>query len=161
MQSGVQDKRFTQIGIAVMLALLAILGLRSAGTVRAVLAPIAGPTATAEAAAPAGVNISALCRRDSLIDEAVPGRRDPFRTASAAGPRLGRVVSGGEAASPAAKPGLCALLYDNINPTAQVSLDGVRSGWLRPGDEFQGWRVTAITKDSVTMTKGAESIALP
>jgi hypothetical protein len=161
MSSDSRDKRLTQIGIAVMLVLLAILGVRSTRTVQAVLAPVSGTAAAAPAASQADPDIASLSRRDSLIDSAAPGRRDPFRESADPLPRVRRSGVSSDEETPRAKPGLCALLFDNVNPTTQVSIDGVRSGWLRQGDEFQGWTVAVITKDSVTMTKGGDSLVLP
>lgn len=156
-----REKNLTQIGIGVMLVLLAILGVRSTSTVKAVLTPLAGAAAAPALDAPTGLDLAALGVRDSLIDSAAPGRRDPFRESYDPQPRAERSGVSREEEPQRVKPSLCALLFDNVNPTTQVSIDGVRSGWLRQGDEFQGWRVAAITKDSVTVTKGDESLVLP
>jgi hypothetical protein len=161
MSSDSRDRRLTRIGIAVMLALLAILGVRSAKTVQAVLKPVAVAAATEPAAASGVRDIAALGRRDSLIDSAAPNQRDPFRGSTDPQPRAERSGAAVRERAQPATPGLCALLFDNVNPTTQISIEGVRSGWLRQGDEFQGWKVAAITKDSVTMTKGGESLVLP
>ncbi len=157
MVQDLQDKRSFRVGLAIMLALVLVLALRSQRTVSAVLAnPAVAAAAPAEAVA-AGVDMAALDRRDSLIAAAQPVARDPFsarRTQpTERAPRQIEAV--------ATAPTLSALLFDHVNPSTQINVEGQRSGWLHQGETFQGWTVSAITSDAVTITKGGDTVVLP
>ncbi len=157
MAQDLQEKRTFRIGLAVMLVLVLVLALRSQRTVSAVLA---NPAVAAEAAAAVpgdDVDMASLDRRDSLIAAAQPVGRDPF-SARRTEPteRVTRQI-----VAVATAPTLSALLFDHVNPSTQINVEGQRSGWLHQGETFQGWRVTAITSDTVTITKGGETIVLP
>ncbi len=57
-------------------------------------------------------------------------------------------------------PDLRALLYDNVNPSVQLSSGATTSGWLHKGDSFLGWTVVEITATSIRISRGGESIVL-
>ena len=159
MVQDLQDKRTFRIGLAVMLALVLVLALRSQRTVSAVLANPAMAAASADAAPAAGggVDMVSLDRRDSLIAAAQPVARDPFsarRTAPTERPPR-------QIEAVATVPTLSALLFDHVNPSTQINVAGQRSGWLHQGETFQGWTVSAITSDAVTITKGGDTVVLP
>ncbi len=147
-----------RVGMAIMLVAVLVLALRSQSTVKAVLA---GPVLAAEtASAPAddGLDMASIAHRDSLIAAARPVARDPFNARSVA-PSTTAERRSVEAAH--VRPILSALLFDRVNPSTQINVNGQRSGWLHQGETFQGWTVTAITSDAVTITKGGDTVVLP
>jgi len=156
MAQDLQDKRTFRIGLAVMLVLVLVLALRSQRTVSAVLAKPAAAAVTT-AGGEIGVDMASLARRDSLIVAAQLVARDPF---NARRTRPTAQVQQREVAVTAA-PSLSALLFDHVNPSTQINVEGQRSGWLHQGETFQGWTVAAITSDAVTITRGGETIVLP
>ncbi len=58
------------------------------------------------------------------------------------------------------RPKLRTLLYDDVNPSAQISYKGDRSNWLHVGDEFRGWKIDDITKDTVTVSRRSRRYVL-
>jgi hypothetical protein len=157
MTNGTNGRRGFWVGFALLLLVGVFLGIRVGGAVHAVLGGrvlvSGGPADTAGIAAlPDGA-------KDTLIADALMGDRDPFRD-----PPAVRIEGGGVAkASPAiAKepPALRALLYDNVNPSVQLSQDATISGWLHKGDSFLGWTVIEITSTSTTISRGGESVVL-
>lgn len=156
------ESRNHRLSIVIMFVLVGLLGMRSAKTTRVVLTPVAGTIDSVQSLLPQGLNIMAIGHRDSMIALAAPARRDPFREKTDPPKQRVHVSRTRREQKPKRqKLELGALLYDNINPTAQVSIDGKRSGWLRQGDVFQGWTVAVITTDTVTLTKGRDRIVLP
>jgi len=99
-----------------------------------------------------------ISERDSLIAASVPRGRDPFARPVAA-PRPAPAA----AAAPTfveAQPALRAIVFDEVDPNVQISIDGRTSPWLRPGDVFEGWRVIRITAGSVHLYKGDRLVEL-
>lgn len=141
----------------VLLVSSLVLGVRAYGAVRAVLSGNQiGTAAQLPALSPTLAHVALL---DSLVTAAEPPRRDPFRDVVIEGP-----IRSTGAPSPAKedpRPVLRALLYDKQQPTAQISLGGATSGWLRVGDDFLGWKVTAIDAAAVRLSRAGEVVVLP
>jgi len=97
--------------------------------------------------------------RDSLLKEDDSFPRDPFRSPSTS------TVSRRQTPQPqqeteAPPPVLRALLYDNVNPSVQLSVGSMTSDWLLEGDTFEGWVIEGIGPDSVRLSKDDESVVL-
>ncbi len=148
--------------IALLLAFCLILGLRvrtTLATTGTAAPPAADPPAAASAVT---VDGDRLTTQRTMLAEQARTRRDPFRRSEASileQPEL--PVDGPPEVRKLVGPALSALLYDHRDPMTQISVDGERSGWLRPGDTFRGWRVAAITPRAVTITKGGKQVILP
>ena len=84
---------------------------------------------------------------------------DPFGGgASASNPS---VPTEAVAAPVVERPVLRAFLYDDRQPTIQVAIGELTSGWLRAGDKFQGWTVTDINATAATLSRNGQSVVLP
>lgn len=157
MSMQMKSDKTLRLGLGFMVLLVLVLGLRSGKTVSTVLAmdhavqaePVQTPTDD--------IDLAQIDARDRRIAEATPVDHDPFRRPGAPqAPRERRSRAPREIVAPS----LGALLYDNVNPSAQISIQGERSDWLRQGDEFKGWTVRSITPQSVTITNGRETVVL-
>lgn len=97
--------------------------------------------------------------RDSLLAEALPATRDPFKNAP---PPLSGRTTPATATATAYRPVpiLRALLFDTVNPSVQLSLGERTSEWLHKGDGFRGWTVTEITPTSVELSCQGKRIVL-
>ncbi|MBC8423610.1 hypothetical protein H8E07_05765 [bacterium] len=157
-----QDRKYYTVGIGAMLLVVLLLGLRSSQTVKSVLADKI-PYETTEIQQPQLVKeaVKGVSARDSLVACALlDGKlRDPFaqetrkpstRRTVKAPPRVARLI----------EPSLAALIFDNVNPTVQITIEGERSDWLRTGDQFRGWQVAEIAAKSVKVKKGDREIVL-
>ena len=108
---------------------------------------------------PRRAQASVAVYRDSLLAQARPGDHDPFRA-----PQLpDRVFSPTRATSPGPEvpPVLRAFLFDNVNPSVQISQGGETSEWLHRDDSFRGWTVIDLQSNSVRISKGGKSVVLP
>ena len=146
--------------LGLLLAVGLVLGFLADRAVRTVLAGHRG--ATESVAEPAGsAALRTPATEDSLLALATPGLRDPFRAPPA--PRSDRTVAAPSQAPSqlTGTPVVRALLYDNVNPTVQIGIGSVTSGWLHAGDLFQGWTVVEISSTSVRITRNGESVVLP
>ncbi len=97
--------------------------------------------------------------RDSLVEQARMGRRDPFQPPPMERAAV-RVPVVQAAPAPPPEPRLGSLVYDNVAPTVQLTVGEERSGWLRPGDVFHGWTVLEITRASVRVANGTRTRVL-
>lgn len=153
-----QERTAFRIALALIMLLVVGLGVRSGKTVDAVLTY--QPDTVGSVAAPAigdGIDLDAVARRDSILAATSVQDRDPFTALAAAPkPKPKRV----RRAPKIVNPTLNALLFDNVNPMVQISIAGERSGWLHKEEEFRGWRVTRIAKDSVEVRNKKRSVVL-
>jgi hypothetical protein len=156
MATDITSDKTLRMSLAFMALLVLVLGLRSQKTVTSVLT-LDHASHTASVQTPTGdLDLVRIDERDRRIAEAKPTGRDPFLQRETK-PRTVKVpVELREVLAPS----LGALLYDNVNPSAQISIEGERSEWLRQGDEFKGWTIKSITPESVTITKGRDTIVL-
>jgi hypothetical protein len=99
--------------------------------------------------------------RDSLLVQARSGDRDPFRAPSVPSPILTGARRVSSEAAVEAPPVLRAFLFDNVNPSVQISQEGATSEWLHRGDSFRGWTVVDLQSESVRISKGGKSVTLP
>ena len=157
-RSGRDNPRLTLLLLA---ALTAILGLRVRSTWALAGTPV-GPPVPAEVTSALTVDGERLQAQQRLLATGAPVRNDPFRREAVVPMDVPPAL--GDAPAEVKKlvgPALSALLYDHRDPTTQITVDGERSGWLRPGDTFRGWTVTAISPRTVTITKGGKVVILP
>lgn len=156
------DRKYYTVGICAMLLVVLLLGMRSMQTVKAVLADKV-PLVEQEVQHPQLVKeeLKGVTSRDSLVAAAVldSSLRDPFFGAvSKHDPRS--PVKAPRQAARLVEPLLTALIFDNVNPTVQISVGSERSDWLRAGDQFRGWQVAEIDANSVKVKKGDREIVL-
>jgi hypothetical protein len=52
------------------------------------------------------------------------------------------------------------ILYDQIRPEVQFSVDGNLSGRLHPGQSFRGWTVMSISTRSCVVQKDGRMLTL-
>ncbi len=156
-----QDERSWRYGGLVLLAMVLVLGLRVRGTMATVMRTgfIAGEQPVP---APAErIDDAALMRQRRELDTAVATGRDPFIHRDVRPVPRPDLADAPAEVRRAIGPALSALVHDHRDPTVQITVDGRRSGWLRPGDTFHGWKVTEITPRTVTITKGGKRVILP
>jgi hypothetical protein len=157
MTNGARQHRSFWIGVVLLLLVGVFLGIRAGRAVHAVLGD--GETSVEPVAAAVGTAAAFDGVKDSLLAVAVMHERDPFRDPP---PLRAEGVVNRAAPPPVAKapPDLRALLYDNVNPSVQLSQGTTTSGWLHRGDSFLGWTVLEITPTSTTIARGGESVVL-
>lgn len=163
MNNPVPQSHISWIGLGLLGLLGIFLAVRAEHAVGLVLArrhavPESQPVSGSDLSA----RIGAMAARDSLEAAAQPGERDPFRDPP---PRAPRQALGAVAGSPPAQAELSpvarAVLYDRVDPRAQLSVGPEVSAWLRPGDAFQGWTVVRITPATITLAQGERQLTLP
>ena len=138
------------LGALVLVSLL--IGIRVGETVRDVLGgPRSASSAFAALSPPAIAPIDTASAPD-----AVP-LRDPFRRETPAPKR--RPVDPAPT-KPPVLPTLRSLLFDETNPTVQIMVGAAVSGWLRPGETFQGWQILEIGPTSVRVANNGRMITL-
>jgi len=158
-----QDKKVQNLGIGIMLAVVLLLGMRSLQTVNTVLSdshPIDEPAVVHKKLV--GDDLKGVTQRDSLIAIATldASVRDPFGPAAVEPKPRKRSRAPRPVAARVVEPLLAALIFDDINPTVQITVGKKRSDWLRAGDLFQGWQVAEIDARSVRVKKGDKEIVL-
>lgn len=145
-----------------LLAIVAIiLGLRSERTISKVLSPKGGvlQRSVAQASTMDSLRLT-LEYKDSLLANALPGKRDPFRDPPVRRTSKPRRPSKPPQPEPETPPELRALLFDSVNPSAQFSSSAGRSDWLHVGDSYRGWLIDSITENSVKISKGNRTLVL-
>jgi hypothetical protein len=143
------DKGFWA-GYAVLLLVGIFLGLRSERTVTTVLAANSRDIrSTSPSTGPVIIDPVRLVLQDSLLVHTEPKVRDPFHPLPVK-PKPRREEPKPELPE---IPSLRALMYDSVNPSAQINIGSSRSGWLYEGDTFRGWKVINITQQSVWISK--------
>ena len=105
-----------------------------------------------------------------LLEAAKAGKRDPFGHPPKARPKPKPKKSGSSSQAvapkpkpkpkPAVPPTLRVLLYDNVDPCLKLTLKGKTSGWLRVGESWKGWTITAIGEHSATVSKAGKTITI-
>ena len=156
-----QDRRFHVVAVLLMLFVVGFLGLRSRQVMNTVLNDDPGTTATSTAATRlVDEHLEGIADRDERVAEARldADRRDPFSLSRSAPPP--RRTTPPPKVQRLIQPHLAALIYDDVSPTVQIRISGVRSDWLRTGDHFKGWRVAEIGSDSVKVSKGGRDVVL-
>jgi hypothetical protein len=147
---------WTSVGLVLVVGIiLGVLAERSAQPILSAHWNAAGPIQDAAGSPP-----HAMGGPDSLYASASALGRDPFRAPAAPRPERQAALR-----DPAPKvtgpPVVRALLYDNVNPTVQIGVGGMTSGWLHTGDNFEGWTVVEINPTSVRVSRDGESVVLP
>ena len=159
MANGTQRNRQLWLGFALLVLVGVLLGLKTQQAVSLVLgAKNRVSIGNSFQPAPEGALLAQVANRDSLLEDTGSLDRDPFRNPIVWKPskvRTDKPEKDGEAV-----PILRALLYDNVNPSIQLSTGAVTSGWLRKGDSFQGWVIVEIGPDSVRISKNDENVVL-
>ncbi len=149
------------IGFAVLLVLVAGLGVKSRQTARTVLQAASNQGGSAVHSSDDPHGIISITYRDSLIAEAETNLSNPFRHSTVAVPTT---VSRQPAATPTVRkptePKLLTLLYDEVGPCVQINVGNDRSGWLHVGEEFQGWNVDEIANSAVTVSRAGHRVVL-
>jgi len=143
------DKGFWT-GYLLLLLVGVFLGLRSERTVTAVLAAQNRDIrSTSPSTGSLDIQPARLEFRDSLLVHTQPKVRDPFHPLP--------VKTKPRKVEPKPElpeiPSLRALLYDSVNPSAQINIGSSKSGWLHEGESFRGWTVINITPQSVWISK--------
>lgn len=155
------DRKHYTIGIGLMLAIILVLGLRSKQTMNAVLADkIQLTTETVQHTRLITDELKGVSTRDSLVAVAQldPNLQSPFDIDLKTAPK--NVAKAPTKAARFIRPRLAALIFDDVSPTVQIRVGGVRSQWLRPGDRFKGWKVAEIDSRSVKIKKGDREVVL-
>jgi hypothetical protein len=98
-------------------------------------------------------------QRQTRLDFAHAGERDPFRPAPAP-PVVREAPRTPPKPRPEAKPVLRALLFGSSRPAIIIKLNQSESDWLQTGQQFKGWTVVEINPASATVTKGQRRIEL-
>ena len=154
---GTQDRAFLPGFVAVLLV-GSFLGIRAGEAVRMVLGVQAGAERRSSASSPAKSEpLVAVARRDSLIAAAGAFFRDPFHPAAEPVTLRPPPLF---APPPPIQPTLRALLFDPAVPLAQIAVGSAISGWLHPGEVFQGWTVEEISAKSVRLSRAGETVNL-
>jgi len=157
-----QDRKYYAVGVGAMLLVVLLLGLRSKEAVQAVLNDRA-PELTAETERPELVvaAVRGVAARDSMVAVAHLDAklRDPFARDKKA-PKSDRPVRRPQRVAKVIRPALSALIFDEVHPTVQITIEGERSDWLGTGDKFRGWQVAEILARSVKVKKGDKEIVL-
>jgi len=102
--------------------------------------------------------LAQIADRDRLLAATGSLERDPFR--SPRDSHVDRNPTPQRRESTGGVPVLRALLFDNVNPSVQLSIGAHTSDWLREGDSYEGWVVMEIGVDSVRISKGDQSLVL-
>jgi hypothetical protein len=159
MRPSMSGGRSAWIGYAALALALLVLGAQVRQTVLTVLSARGGAGGVGAAATDSGTpGWRSVAERDSLVDRARMGPRDPFRPAAV----RAAVRAPGAAPAPerAPDPKLGSLLFDNVAPSVQLTIGTRRSGWLRTGEVFEGWRVVEISRVLVRVTDGTRTLVL-
>lgn len=93
--------------------------------------------------------------RDTELTSIEDAPRDPFNKV-----RTTRRSTTPQAPPKAPPPQLRMILYDQLSPEVQFSVNGDISGRLTPGQSFRGWTVVSISARSCVIQKGGESLTL-
>jgi hypothetical protein len=154
-------RRRNERGSAVLTALvLAVSGIYLALRCWSAVQAMTAPPPRAEVASPEGsaALVAQAEARDGMPAQAGPPERDPFHRVRVTPPRPARTTR----AAPAepALPVLRMILYDEIRPEVQFSVDGDLSGRLHPGQSFRGWTVRSISTRSCVVEKDGRSLTL-
>jgi hypothetical protein len=153
------DRRGFWFGLALLALVGLFLGIRAGGAVRTVMGGRGWAATHPVGSTSTGVRGQGSAAKDSLLSAVGSPERDPFRDAPA--PRAeGGFIQKAAPSEARVPPDLRALLYDNVNPSVQLSSGATTSGWLHKGDSFLGWTVVEITATSIRISRGGESIVL-
>jgi hypothetical protein len=155
------NDRNAWIGFAVLLLLVAVLGVKSRKTAAHVLKSDVQHATTAVIAGNDPHDLAVIARRDSILEEARTLRRNPFRRNRVVEP-VKPVVQREEAPAQDMNEGprLLTLLYDDVGPCVQIRVEGERSGWLHVGETFQGWKVDEIAEGAVGISRRGRELVL-
>jgi hypothetical protein len=158
------DARNFWIGLIALLLVGLFLAVRTERGVSMVTAtrPDAPIAKDAEAASQRAL-LADLDAKAARVRTAIAGERDPFRD-----PPVFRSEAASADAAPARPappprvppPGLRAVVYDQVNPSVQLSSGARTSDWLHQGDIFQGWKIEKIESKSVTVSRNGEIAVL-
>jgi hypothetical protein len=146
-------------GYAALLLGLLVLGVQVQRTMTAVLSLGSGAgSGTSGDMGEEAAGWGSIAARDSLIARAHVGARDPFQSGA---PRVTSSPAAAESRpAPDPDPRLGSLLFDNVAPSVQLTVGPSRSGWLRQGDAFLGWKVVEVGRTSVKVAKGSRTLVL-
>lgn len=96
--------------------------------------------------------------RDEVLSRVETPERDPFRAARTTFRRPVRNTPPPPAEEP--PPALSMVLYDQVSPEVQFSVDGAYSGRLKVGQSFRGWTVMSISSRSCVVAKNGKTFTL-
>ena len=154
-----RDGENLKFGVALLLVVGIVLGVRSEAAIRAVLSFKGATSVTADSQVARTKELSEKMEsRDRLLDGAVVGPRDPFHAPPAPQQAVKQVRA--PKPVPPVQPVIRAFLYDNVNPSVQIGVGAEVSGWMRKGDSFQGWTVVEITNTTVRVSRSGTSLVL-
>jgi hypothetical protein len=152
-----RKKRDEKGAAALTVLILAVSGIylafRAWTVTHMVLAP---PSSTAELTTSSQLTtVSRAVDRDTELISIESSPRDPFN----------RVQTVRRSTTPkpppkAPPPQLRMILYDQLSPEVQFSVNGDISGRLTPGQSFRGWTVVSISARSCIVQKGDKSLTL-
>ncbi|MBU1699084.1 MAG: hypothetical protein KJ970_17095 [Candidatus Eisenbacteria bacterium] len=154
-----QKNRTIWYALAVLFGVCLFLGFRTQTVVTSVLWN-GNSTGEQQIVVENGDLLDRLSAKDSLLSVDVELTRDPFKVPSRpkSRPRTSDVKL--KSKNEVVKPVLRALLFDNVNPSVQLSVGSTQSSWLRVGDTFQGWFIQDITSSGITVVKDEEEVFL-
>ncbi len=155
------NDRRAWIGFAVLLVLVALLGLRSRQTATTVLRAETATAGSAVRSTEDPHGLMEIARRDSMLTAARATRSNPFRRGRTVAP-VAQTPQPENTPAPEkpTEPRLLTLLYDDVGPCAQITIGSDRSGWLHEGEEFQGWNVDEIGDMAVTVSRAGRRLVL-
>lgn len=93
--------------------------------------------------------------RDSMLTSLIDRVKDPFFKPEVKAPVVVQATK-----VEAGLPKLNILIYDGVAAMAKLSIDDVTSSWLKVGDSYGSWRVTAINDKQVTIKRGQRELVL-
>lgn len=158
-------------GYVIVLLMVLVLAFRTEQTIAAVLGGGQPPRVEAKEETAGARLLGEIQRRYEKLAQALPVLRDPFkdppasaqaRQAAQQAARQADQAGSPQQAEPSGPlfPTVRAIVFDQFNPSVQLTLNNEISGWLHRGDSFHGWSVTQITAQSVRVEKDGASYQL-
>lgn len=103
--------------------------------------------------------VEAARERDTRLSEVAAPERDPFRAPPA--PRRAAPVRTTPKPPPEpTPPEVRLILFDQVRPATQISVDGAVSEILHVGQSFRGWTVESISESQVVVSRDGKSFPL-
>lgn len=152
-----RNERGSAVLTALVLAVSGIyLAFRAWSAVQAMTAP--PPRADTPPVEGSATLVARAEARDGELAQAAPPERDPFNRVRVSRPSRPRAAQ--TAPAQPALPVLRMILFDEIRPEVQFSVDGDLSGRLHPGQSFEGWTVMSISTRSCVVQNGSRTLTL-
>jgi hypothetical protein len=157
------DTRSFWTGLIALLLVGLFLAVRTERGVSMVTAARAdAPIAKDAEAASQRALLADLDAKATRVRAAFASERDPFRDPPVVRDETAAPAAPARPAPPprTPPPGLRAVVYDQVNPSVQLSSGARTSDWLHQGDVFQGWKIEKIESKSVTVSRSGEIAVL-